>query len=274
VGVAVIGRNDRLSLPAGVTLTARGLRDEVRGVELPLNEAARVVVQSATPRAGATALGRRYGIDERRASADARTFCAELNDRLLLNLGVRGGAATLAGRWLLAAARLLPFGARPSLPARRRAVETASVDRTLVSGARALASAVAGLGAGATAATALFLSALGIRAPTLALAAGGAVALGVFVHELGHLLALRGVPACLVTRGLRIFVLHRALGRRREAVVALAGPGAGTTAAFVTLAVFFAGGSLTAAIASVVLSLQLAGCTVLTRDGRRLCAAW
>jgi hypothetical protein len=274
VGFAVIGRNDRLSLPAGVALTASGLRDDVRGVELPLNEAARVVVQSATPGAAAAALCARFRIDERRALVDTRSFCAELNHRMLLNLRTRSGAATLAVRWAVTAARQLPFGARPSFPTRRRAVDTTSMFGTAASGARALAPGTVALGAWTAAATALALSALGTRSLPLALTAGAAVAVGVFAHELGHLLALRGVPACLVTRGLRLWVLHRPLGRGREALVALAGPVAGTTPALLVLAVFLARGSPEAGIASLLLSLQLVGCTVLTRDGRRLCADW
>jgi hypothetical protein len=274
VGIAVIGLHDGLSLPVDVTLTPTGLRDDVRGLDLPLNESGRVVVQSSTPDAAAAALVALYGIDVRRARADARTFCAEVNDRLLLNLYARGGAAILVVRWIIVAARLLPYGARPSTPARRRAVDTTSMHKTVVSGVRALGPAALAFGAGAAAAAALALSALGGRAPTFALAAGAAVAAGVIAHELGHLLALRGVPACLVTRGLRLSVLHRPLDRSREALVAVAGPAAGTTVALGPLVAFFVRGSPEAAVASLVLLLQLSGCTVLTRDGRRLCAAW
>lgn len=270
----MIGLDDRLSLPVGVTLTPTGLRDEVRGLDLPLNEAGRVVVQSSTPAAAGAALVALYGIEEPRALADARTFCAELNDRLLLNVGARGGGVTLVVRWIIVAARLLPYGARPSTPARRQAVDTTSTHGTVASGVRALGPAALAFGAGAAAAAALFLTALGGRAPTFVLAAGAAVACGVVAHELGHLLALRGVPACLVTRGLRLSVLHRPLDRGREALVAVAGPAAGTTVALGPLVVFFVRGSPEAAIASLLLLLQLSGCTVLTRDGRRLCAAW
>jgi hypothetical protein len=42
----------------------------------------------------------------------------------------------------------------------------------------------------------------------------------------------------------------------------------------VALAVFLVHGSPEAATATSLFSLQLVGCTVVTRDGRRLCAAW
>jgi hypothetical protein len=270
----MIGRDDRLSLPSGVTLTARGLRDEVRGGEVPLNGTGLVVVQSASPRAAAAALSARYGIDELRALADTRALCAELNDRYLLNLSVRGRGATAAVRWLVAAARLLPFGALPSLPAQRHGVQTGSRAATVATAVGALAAIAAALGLGAAAATALFLSALGVPELGLALTVGLTVAISLVVHEVGHLLALRGVPACLVTRGLQAAVLHRQLTRRREALVAAAGPAAGTLLALLLLAVLLVHGSPEAATATSLSSLQLFGCTVLTRDGRKLCAVW
>lgn len=263
-----------MSLPRGVALTATGLRDEVRGVELPLNDAGRVVVQSATPAAAAASLAARYGIDERRAVSDAREFCAELNDRLLLNLRARGGAATAAVRWLVAAARLLPFGAVPVLPAGRHGLDTASRLATVATAWRPLATIATALGTGAMAATAILLATLGVASPTPAVTAGLAVAFSLVAHELGHLLALRNVPACVVTRGLRASVLHRRLDPRREALVAAAGPAAGTMLMLVALGVLLLYSSPEAAIATMLFSLQLLGGTVLTRDGRTLCAAW
>jgi hypothetical protein len=270
----VIGHEDGLFLPPGVVVTSTGLRDEVRGVELPLNEAGRLVVQSASPLSAAASLTARYDIDERRALTDARVFCAELNDRLLLNLRVRGGGAVWAVRWLVAAARLLPFGAVPALPARRYGLDTASGAALVATAVRPLARIASVLGAGAAAATAIVLSTVGVASLTLPVTAGVTVASSLVVHEVGHLLALRNVPACLVTRGLRASVLHRRLDPRREAAVAAAGPAAGALLLLVALAVFMLHHSPEAATATSLFSLQLLGCTVVTRDGRRLCGAW
>jgi hypothetical protein len=270
----MIGDQDGLSLPPSVVVTPTGLRDDVRGVEVPLNEAGRLVVQSASPICAAASLVARYGLDERRALVDARSFCAELNDRLLLNVRVRGGGAAWVARWLLAAARGLPLGAVPALPARRHGLDTASRAAGVANSARALATTSSALGAGAAAATAIFLSAVGVASLALAVTAGVTVATGLVLHELGHLLALRNVRACLVTRGLRASVLHRRLDPRRDALVAAAGPAAGALPMLVALAVLLVNGSPEAATATSLFSLQLLGCTVVTRDGRTLCAAW
>jgi hypothetical protein len=108
----------------------------------------------------------------------------------------------------------------------------------------------------------------------LALAVALAVAGGVVAHELGHLLLLRGVPACVVIRGLHVSVLHRSLTRSREARVAAGGPAVGILLTAVTLLVVELWPTPELATVSLVQAGQLAGLTILTRDGRRVCEAW
>jgi hypothetical protein len=71
-----------------------------------------------------------------------------------------------------------------------------------------------------------------------------------------------------VTRGARLWLLHRAVERRREALVAAAGP----TVALAVAAPILSLPGPSAAVAGLVLSLNALGFTVLTGDGRTLCA--
>jgi hypothetical protein len=121
---------------------------------------------------------------------------------------------------------------------------------------------------GALVVAALVLGGLGAASASTTLALAAAVGAGVVLHELGHLVLLRGVPTCAVTRGARLWLLHRAVDRRREAVIAAAGPTAGLAVAALLLAL----PGLPATAAGLALSLHALGFTVLTSDGRTMCA--
>lgn len=269
----MIGADDRLALPPGVELRDGCLHDVVRLTTVPLNATGRLAVTAPTPRAAARALERRFAVDRGAALADVLGFCAQLNARFLLNVNPRRGRLVFALRWVAEVPFLLPLGRVPTLPTVRRAVDPSSPRSLAHTSARALAPVGVALFAAATATAALVLAALAITAPFLAVAAGAAVAGSVLVHELAHVVALRGVPACVVTRGFRVAIVHRAVPPRRTKIVALAGPAAGLAAALSLLVLVATSASAAAATAALVSLLNALGLTVLARDGRTLCAS-
>lgn len=264
----MIAADDRIALPACVERREDGVYDHVRGLTLPLNATGAVIVDSPTPAAASRALRLEFAVDEERALADAIRFCAELNERLLLNVSPRRGAPAVALRWLVHLPFLLPARTVPRVPARRRPVDTSSIRSILATGVRATLPFALLAAIGAFVVASLVLAGLGAASASTAFALGGAVGGGVVVHELGHLALLRGVPACAVTRGARLWLLHRALERRREALVAAGGP----TAALAVAALLLVLPDPSATVAGLALSLHALGFTVLTGDGRTLCA--
>jgi len=259
----VISPSDRIVLPRDVRLTSDGLHDPVRGATFPLNASARLVVGAGTVAGAAGALRARFGVD---ALADTHAFVAQLNARLLLEVVPLRPRARLAWRWLRGLPVMLPTGALPVFPSRRRFVATSAYSSIVVTGVRAVGPVATAYGALAAVATTLTLHALAWVTPCAAAAVAG----GVVAHELGHLLQLRGVPACVAVRGLRVSVLHARGARTRR--VAAGGPLAGTALAAVAFAAFFVAPSPELAAIAALESLQLVGFTVLTSDGRRLCA--
>jgi hypothetical protein len=264
----VIAAHDRLALPASVERRAGGVYDHVRGVTLPLNTTAEVIIDAPTPADAARALRIGFAVDEERALADAIGFCGVLNERLLLNVSARRGPPAVALRWLAHLPFLLPARRFPCVPARRRHVDTSSLLAILVTGVRATLPFALLAAIGASVVALLVLAGLGAASASMTLAVGVAVGIGVVVHELGHLALLCGVPACAVTRGARLWLMHRAVERRREALVAAAGP----TAALAVAASILALPGPSATVAGLALSLHALGFTVLTGDGRTLCA--
>jgi len=264
----VIAARDRIALPPSVERRADGVYDHVRGVTLSLNAVGAVIVDSPTPKAASRTLRLRYAVDEERALADAIGFCAELNERLLLNVSPVRGAPALALRWVAHLPFMLPARTLPRLPARRRHVDTSSLGSILGTGIVATLPFAVLASLGACVVAVLVLGGLGAASASATLALAAAVGAGVVLHELGHLLLLRGVPTCAVTRGARLWLLHRRLGRRREALVAAAGP----TVALAIAAALLALPGLAATVAGLALSLHALGFTVLTADGRTLCA--
>lgn len=264
----MIAAHDRIALPSSVERRAGGVYDHVRGVTLPLNATGALIIDAPTPGAASRALRLGFAVDEERALADAIGFCAELNERLLLNVSPRRGPAAFALRWLVHLPFMLLARRLPHVPARRRHVHTSSLRAILVSGVRATLPFALLAAIGASGVAALVLGGLGAASASTTLTLGGAVGGGVVVHELGHLVLLRGVPTCAVTRGARLWLLHRELDRRREALVAAGGPAAALAVAVLLLAV----SGPPATVAGLVLSLHALGFTVLTGDGRTLCA--
>lgn len=264
----MIAAHDRIALPPSVERRADGVFDHVRGVTLPLNATGAVIVDAPTPAAASRALQLAFAVDEERALADAIGFCAELNERLLLNVSPLRGAPALALRWVAHVPFMLPARTLPRVPARRRHVDTSSLRTVLATGVRATLPFAVLASVGALVVASLVLGGLGAASASTTLALAAAVGAGVVLHELGHLVLLRGVPTCAVTRGARLWLLHRALDRRREAFVAAAGP----TAALAVAAMLLALPGLPATVAGLALSLHALGLTVLTADGRTLCA--
>ncbi len=264
----MIAPDDRIALPRCVVRRPGGVYDHVRGTTLPLNATGAVIVDASTPAAASRALRLGFAVDEKRALADAISFCAELNERLLLNISPAQGAPALALRWVAHLPFMLPARRLPRVPAHRRHVDTTSLVAILVTGVLAtlpfaLLAAVGSLGVAL-----LVLGGLGATSVSTSLALATAVGSGVVVHELGHLVLLRGVPTCAVTRGGRLWLLHRGVDRRRETFVAASGP----TAALVVAALLLTLPGLPATVAGLALSLHALGLTVLTADGRTLCA--
>jgi len=264
----MIAAHDRIALPPSVERRADGVYDDVRGVTFPLNVTGAAIVDASTPAAASRAVRLVFAVDEERALADAIGFCAELNERLLLNVSPVGGSPALALRWVVHLPSVLPARTLPRLPAQRRHVDTGSLRTILVTGVRATLPFAVLASVGAFVVAALVLGGLGAASVSATLALAGAVGAGVVFHELGHLMLLRGVPACAVTRGARLWLLHRALDRRREAVVAAGGP----TAPLAIAALLLVLPGLPATVASLALSLHALGFTVLTADGRTMCA--
>ena len=263
----MIAAHDRIALPTSVERRADGVYDHVRGVTLPLNATAAVIIGARTPAAAACALQHGFAVDEERALADAIGFCAELNERLLLNVSARRGTPAVALRWLVQLPLMLPARRLPRVPARRRHVDTSSLRAVLVTGAYATLPFALLAAIGASVVALLVLAGLGVASASTTLSLGAAVGSGVVVHELGHLALLRGVPTCAVTNGARLWLLHRSLERRREALVAAAGP----TAPLAVAALLLALPDPSTTVAGLALSLHALGFTVLTGDGRTLC---
>jgi hypothetical protein len=264
----VIAAHDRIALPTSVELRAGGVYDHVRGLALPLNATGAVIADASTPAAASRSLRLGFAVDEERALADALGFCAELNERLLLNVSPARGTPALALRWIAHLPFMLLARRLPRIPARRRHVDTSTPRAILVTGVRATLPFALFAAIGTLFVASLVLGGLGAASASTTLTLSLAVGAGVVLHELGHMALLRGVPTCVVTRGARLWLLHRAVDRRREAAVA----GAGPTTALATAALLLALPGFSATIAGLALSLHALGLTVLTADGRTLCA--
>lgn len=267
----MIGPNDRIALPRGLEARPDGLHDPVRGCTVPVNATGlRALERTTTPRDAAEALQGFYGVSYAQALDDVLRFCAALNARLLLNVEPRGGPAVFLVRWLRCLPLAIPFGL-PTAVARRRVVDTRNGRSLVRSASKPLAGFALRLFLLATPAAVVALTALGVSPYALAPALGAAVGAGVAVHELGHLAALRGIHACVVTRGLRIAVLHRRASPRRTRAVAASGPAAGLALATGALLALASLPSAPVATFGLVVMLNAFGLTTLSRDGRTLC---
>jgi hypothetical protein len=267
----MIGPFDRVRLPEGVELRDDALVDVLRPSRVPVNATALVALRASTPREAADALERRYGVALEPALRDVLSLFAELNARFLLNVTPRGGGAAFAWRWLRAVPALLPLGRLPTTASARRAVDTANARSLARTGPLALAPFAALVLVAGSASSAVLLAAFGVIEPVLFATLGVAGAAVVALHELAHLAALRGIPACVVVRGLRASVVHRAASPRRTRAAAASGPVVGLVLAFLLAGVLCVRPSTEGAAAALVCLVNAFGLTVASRDGRTLC---
>lgn len=264
---------DRLVLAPGVRLAPGALVDDVRGERYPTNATAEALLaESGQPlQAVAARIAERWRIPEHDARSDVLRFAWQLNGLALANLH-RAQSPTRRGRsWLLLALRLLPLARLPEPVVRRRALDTTTAPRAVVTTVAALGARAMRIACATTAAlllTGLFAGGAPVAtAAAIGSASGGALLL----HELAHVVSLRGTAAALLLVGARTSVLHRPLERRHATRVSLAGP-------LVT-------GALGAVLASIGLladvpTIALAACppaghafaaTVIAGDGRAAC---
>jgi hypothetical protein len=239
----VIELGDAIDLAPGVDLVGRRLADPIRGCVIPLNDAARLVVCAATIEEAASAL---TSAGARDGARDALAFCGVLNTRGLLTVRIPL-RARVARR-----ARAFRYGLVLHAPVRRVEVRGPSgVARGLAVPALLLMLAIAPVG---------------VVAGVVGLAAAAATGAGIVLHEVGHALALRGVPYALILDGLRPELLHRRLGVVRRRSVAIAGPLLPAAAAVALSLVFRPVAPVVAPLAAHALALS-----VLADDGRNAC---
>ncbi len=267
----MIGPHDRIELPDGVELQGEEIVDRVRGASLRLNSTgARLVgaMQQKSISEAAGELARDCDVRREQVEADAARLCAELNSRLLVNIRRQRGPISLVRRWTLLALMLVPLASLPSLPYRRypelrggKLTRSVGVLCALAGRSFALGCALGGL-------LVILLAASGLAAIALPLAllTGVAIAIAAPVHELAHVLALRSAPCFLISKGLRMAVVHNA---GRDPLVAAAGPASGIVLALPALALVPA--LPEAAFLSIIFAGQLLGLTVLGKDGRNAC---
>ena len=269
----MIAQTDRLSLAPGVALRPGGLADAVRGDSWPLN-ASGAFVLARTGRPLGQVVGEIadvFSLPVEAARADVLRFVWQLNALALVNVDSEGSRLRRLADWIKLATRLAPAGALPAALSRRRALDTRTVSRSIVSSLSATSSRVVLVAVVATAVAAQFAALAGASALTAPLALGLATGAGLGLHEAAHVAVLRGVPSALVLRGRRTYVLHARVSSSRRSVVALAGP--------LAVAVLGLGFSVAGAILLAPV-LTIAGCpfaahalalTVVSGDGRIAC---
>jgi hypothetical protein len=239
----VIAVSDAIELPPGVELRDDALVDMVRQCAIPLNAAALAVLRAATVDDAAETLAAAGAADGRR---DALSFCHELNARGLLNVRIPLGAR------LLRRLHGLRYGLILHAPVRRIDVPgAAGVARAVAPSAALLAAA---------------LLPLGVLAGVVAAAAAVVTGAGIVLHEVGHALALRGLPYALILDGLRPELLHERVAGQRGALVAAAGP---LMPALVAVCLSLAFTPIAPVLAP--LAAHALGLSVLAEDGRRAC---
>jgi hypothetical protein len=95
--------------------------------------------------------------------------------------------------------------------------------------------------------------------------------MGLVVHEAVHAAALRGIPAALITKGVRTYVLHARVAPRRASLVGLAGPAVPALVGVVGAAAATIVGSSSLAVLACPLGAHALSLTVVGRDGRAAC---
>ena len=269
----MIAETDTLSLAPGVALEDGRLADAIRGASWPLNgSGAFILCRTGRPVGQIVCeLTDTFALPLETARDDVLRFAWHLNTLALVNVEREGSVPRRLADWILLATRLAPAGAVPVGLARRRALDTRSVLRAITSGLTATLSRVVAIAAVSTI-LALQLSAVS-GAPTLVvpLVLGIATGVGLGLHEAAHVVALRGVPSALVTRGRRTFVLHAAVSPSRRSLVALAGPLAVSTLGVALVLAGAALGTPGVTIAGCPLAAHALALTIVAGDGRVAC---
>jgi hypothetical protein len=249
------------------------LIDRVRESEMPLNETAAFVLRRAGQPLDevAMSLATRFGISAQSAFVDVTSFARAANTALAVSVEPGEGRWRRAGNWLHTAICLLPSGFLPPLLSRRRALETRDPIRALAGVLRAVGVRAAALGVVAASLCLELVLASGNLGIVLPFAVGLGVALGVVLHEWGHVLALGDRPVALVVTGRRTFVLHGPLPSARASAVAVAGPAIAAAVGVVVLGLADATGLLPLAPFGGALSAHAVGLTTASADGRAAC---
>lgn len=269
----MIASTDTVALAPGVALRGDRLSDEVRGDSWPLNtSAAFVLARTGIPVARIVdQLAEAFSLPAESARADVLRFIWHLNALALVNVESGGRRSRRLAEWLRLAARLAPAGAMPAVLTRRRAIDTRSVGRAVVSCVAATLPRVGLIAAVAAALAAQWTALAGGEGPTVPLVLGLGTGVGLGLHEAAHAALLRGVPSALVTRGRRTYVLHAPVSHSRRSIVALAGP---AVVAGLGVGLVLAGSMVVApmiAIAGCPLAAHALALTVAGADGRAVC---
>lgn len=266
---------DAIRLPRDVRLNAGALEDGVRGERYAINETGALVLELAGEplTVAADTVAHRWDLPLERARADVLGFAWVLNRALLANIECGSGRFAALRLRLLLTLRLLPAGVVPPPRVTRYPLDTTTAFRAAVSTLRATSRRGFALGVVAALA-AMHLGAVAgashaIVEPSLAL--GVSVGLGLMVHEAVHAALLRGVPAALITRGLRTYVLHPSVEPRRAALVGLVGPAVPALAGVVCAVVSTIAASPSLAVLACPLGAHALSLTVAGRDGRAAC---
>ncbi len=267
--------HDRIRLPRDVRLEAGALVDDVRGERYALNETGALVVGMAggSLSAAADVVARQFGLGLERARSDVLGFAWVLNRALLANIEHRRRWPLGLVLWLRLTFRLLPAGVLPPLQRTRYSLDTTTIPRAAVTAMRATSKRAITFGAITTGALLHVGSVAGepqaVVLPSLGL--GCMVGAGLMLHEGLHVVMLRGVPAALITNGLRTYVLHPKLPSRRSALVGLTGPAGPALVGLVGAFVATAAAWSALAVLLCPLGAHALGLTVAGRDGRAAC---
>lgn len=264
---------DRLMLAPGVRLESGALVDDVRGECYPTNATAEALLSDiGVPlQAVAAQIAERWRVPEPDARRDVLRFAWELNGLALANLRHAHGAARRGRAWLVLALRLVPLARLPEPVVRRRALDTTTTTRAVVTTVTALGGRAARIACATTAA--LLLTGLLAGGAPVATAAtiGGASGGALLLHELAHVVSLRGTAAALLLVGARTSVLHRALGRRQATRVSLAGPLVTGGVGVVLASIGLLADAPAVALAACPPAGHAFAATVIAGDGRSAC---
>ncbi len=222
----MISDTDSVRFAPGVALDAGHVTDQVRGAAWPLNRSGTFVLERMGLPVGTIIdeVAEAFSLPGETARADVLEFVWHLNTLALVNIEDGESRLRRLNAWVQLAAQLAPAGALPAARVRRRALDTTSVLRAVVSSFAAILPRLVLVAALAAAAAAHVAAIVGSAGLVIPLGLGLATGIGLGLHEAAHAALLRGVPSALVTRGRRTYVLHASVHPSRRSAVALAGP--------------------------------------------------